>query len=105
MKPHPKLSAESPPFERVGAGRLTAALRREPRGDAYRISLTSDAASDEGVALSPSDVPDLVSLARVLAAVLTDDGGLPRGLHAELSALAEILNELPRRPLSVRGYR
>jgi hypothetical protein len=87
------------PFERAGAGRLTAALYREPRADGYRIELRSDAAPDDAIELLPHDVPGLVSLARVLAAVLTDDGGLPRELHAELCTLASALNELPRRPL------
>lgn len=88
---------EPPPFERVGAGPLTALLYREPRGAGYRISLLSETAAGGGLALSPSDVPDLVALARVLAAVLVDDGGMPRTLHAELLELAERLNELPRR--------
>ncbi len=103
-EPHRK-RCEPPPFERVGAGPFTALLYREPRGTGYRISLVSEAAAGDGLALSPSDVPDLVALARVLAAVLTDDGGLPRGLHAELSTLAEMLNELPRRPLPTGGVR
>lgn len=95
-----KDSRKPAPFERVGAGVLTALLYREPQGAGYRISLVSETASGVSVALSPSDVPDLVALARVLAAVLTDDGGLPRPLHAELTALAERLNELPRRSLA-----
>lgn len=93
-------SHAQPPFERVGAGLLTALLYREPQGAGYRISLVSETASGVSLALSPSDVPDLVALARVLAAVLTDDGGLPRPLHTELTALAERLNELPRRSFS-----
>ena len=91
------------PYLIVGAGKLTAAVwksNKKRSGSRYRFNVFR-LCSETGRAtqcLLPSDVPDLVKLARVLAQVIADDGCLPVGLRQRLFELATSIDSMGEKP-------
>ena len=86
------------PYAMLGSGNLTSCLWKfgsEPAGWRYRFNLfRMDTEGHVGQLLNVADVSDLVKLARVLAATLSEDGCLSPKLRRDLSNLATKLDEL-----------
>ena len=92
-------STTNGPYMMLGAGQLCAAVSKEgdeQGGWQYRFNLFRMSQSDGSVEqrFEPSDISDLVKLARVLAFAIADDGCLSRDLRNELSRLSDYLDEV-----------
>lgn len=88
-----------PPYCRVGAGEITAALWKLPSGSAlprYRFRIFRQVHCEAGDAslFKPADLPSLVRLLQVLAATLDDDGCLPPATRQTIRQLAHRLDQL-----------
>ena len=82
------------PYFMVGAGRLASTVWKtgeEAQGWAYHFNLVVLDAEDGSVTrrFEPDDLPDLVTLVRVLAVELAGDGCMDDSLRAALFELAE----------------
>lgn len=92
-------SKNQKPYAMVGAGTLAASLwKLGNESDGWRYDFTvfrlDPQNGDVSQILAPSNIGDLVKLARVLAQVVADDGCVPSALRRELDALASNLDEL-----------
>ncbi len=86
------------PYMMLGAGQLCAAVNKEgdeQSGWQYRFNLFRMSKSDGIVEqrFVPSDITDMVKLARVLAFAIADDGCLSRELRDDLRRLSSCLDE------------
>ena len=84
------------PYAMVGAGKLTASIWKMENTrngwnycfNVFRLNSINGRASQQ---FTPSDVTDLVKLARVLASTLVDDGCLdPQQRHTLINLAADI---------------
>lgn len=87
------------PYMMLGAGQLCAAVSKEgdeQGGWQYHFNLFRMSPSDGSVEqrFVPSDITDLVKLARVLAFAIADDGCLSRELRDDLRRLSACLDEV-----------
>ena len=93
------------PYEFVGAGPVVSALWKRKHADLqidgedgdwrYRFNLfRMDHSGQVSRMFRPADIPDLVKLCQVLAAVLSDDGCLPRKERDALTELAHQLDQV-----------
>jgi len=104
MNDHPNAmktipSSTNGPYMMLGAGQLCAAVSKvgdEQGGWQYRFNVFRMSKSDGSVEqrFAPSDIADLVKLARVLATAIADDGCLSRDLKNELCRLSTCLDEV-----------
>lgn len=94
-----QIQKSAQPYAMLGAGQLTSAVWKRGElasGWAYRFNIYRMSCGEGRVSqlFRPADVPDLVKLCHVLAAVLADDGCLPRAERRALKALAEKLQSI-----------
>jgi hypothetical protein len=87
------------PYAILGAGQLSSALWKagdEQRGWTYRFNIyrMSSRTGHVSELLRPQDVGDLVKLCQVLAAILADDGCVPRDQRRALAKLAADLDSI-----------
>jgi len=87
------------PYVMLGAGKLTASLWKsigDVSGCAYQFNIFRLCPDSGRVTqcLTPSDVPDLVKLARVLAQVIVDDGCVSSELRLDLKNLAVSIDSM-----------
>jgi hypothetical protein len=91
-------TANEKPYAMVGAGELTSAIWKS--GDAaggwrYSFNVFRLSANGRiGQRFYPHDLARLLKLARVIAAVLADDGCLPAEQRAELERLAALIDPI-----------
>lgn len=86
------------PYAQVGAGRLASTLWKfgdQYAGWYYRFNIfwITDRGR-VGQRFSPSDIVDLVKLARVLSATLAEDGCLSHTQRCELTRLVTLLDQV-----------
>jgi hypothetical protein len=87
------------PYAILGAGQLSSALWKagdEQSGWTYRFNIyrMSSRTGHVSELLRPQDVGDLVKLCQVLAAILADDGCVPRDQRRALAKLAADLDSI-----------
>jgi len=87
------------PYVMLGAGQLSSALWKagdEQSGWTYRFNIyrMSSRTGHVSELLRPQDVGDLVKLCQVLAAILADDGCVPRDQRRALAKLAADLDSI-----------
>lgn len=87
------------PYAMLGAGQLSSALWKagdEQSGWTYRFNIyrMSSRTGHVSELLRPQDVGDLVKLCQVLAAILADDGCVPRDQRRALAKLAADLDSI-----------
>lgn len=93
------MTKNNKPYLMFGAGKLTASVWKSEAAHAgclYRFNIYRLCADSGCVTqrLSASDVPDLVKLARVLAQVIADDGGICSDLRQRLDDLAASIDSV-----------
>lgn len=92
------------PYALVGSGALTATIWKtgiEASRGTYRFNIVRTARTGSVTQrFAPEDLPKLLNIVRVLAAVIADDGCVPPATRDELLRLAKMLDEVDARGTS-----